>query len=102
MNSKKQRRSNSVEHQGDNPDFNQTRKMFKSQSQSNDFLKAGSNFKSIKHKSSVLNRPGTIAALSALSMGGFSQTISANALRNSHTHWSFSKADRFVKPKNNV
>jgi hypothetical protein len=102
MNAKKQRRSNSVENQGDNPAFNQTRKMYKSQSQSNEFLKAGGNFNSTKHKSSVLNRPGTIAALSALSMGGFSQTISANTLRNSHSHWSFSKADRFVKPKDMV
>jgi hypothetical protein len=50
-----------------------------------------------KGKSSVLNRPGTIAALSALSLGGFSQNISANALRNAHSQWSFSKADRFNK-----
>ena len=63
--------------------------MAKSQS---DFLKTYS-------QKSVFNKPGTIAALSALNGGGFSQSISANALRNSHTKWSFSKADRFAKPK---
>lgn len=33
----------------------------------------------------------------SLYQGGFSQTISSNTLRNSHSSWSFSKADRFNK-----
>lgn len=58
-----------------------------------------SNFLKTYSQKSIFNKPGTIAALSALNGGGFSQTISANALRNSHTKWSFSKADRFPKTK---
>lgn len=95
MEAKNKRRSNSVENQEKDAAFESNRKMYKSQSTEN--LKGGSKYQNVKGKSSVLNRPGTIAALSALSMGGFSQTISANALRNAHTHWSFSKADRFKK-----
>jgi hypothetical protein len=91
------RRSQSVEEKPQDDGINNNNgKMFKSASNQN--LKAGGNtFKSFRGKSSVLNRPGTIAALSSLSLGGFSQNISANALRNSHSQWSFSKAERFQK-----
>lgn len=97
MSGKHNRRSQSVEQMNnDRADgFNSSNKMFKSSSNYN--LKANGSMSGFKGKSSVLNRPGTIAALSSLSLGGFSQTISANALRNSHSQWSFSKAERFKK-----
>ncbi|CAI2373741.1 unnamed protein product [Moneuplotes crassus] len=70
-------------------------RMYKSQS--NKHIKSQGNLKTLKAKTSVLNKPGTIGALSVFSKGGFSQNISANALRNSHSQWSFGKADRFKK-----
>ena len=89
------RRSQSVENSHENDELDGHKKMYKSQSNNN--LKNSSRFKNLKGKSSILNRPGTIAALSALSNEGFSQNISVNALRNSHSQWSFGKADRFRK-----
>lgn len=89
------RRSNSVENPPEEDGFGGNRRMFKSASGQH----IGMGSKGLKGKSSVLNRPGTIAALSALSLGGFSQNISASALRNAHPQWSFSKADRFNKLK---
>lgn len=81
MSSKNKRRSNSVENVPDSGrGLGSGLKMYNS---------------TTNLKPSVLNRPGTIAALSALSVGGFSQNISANALRNAHSQWSFSKAKRF-------
>lgn len=99
MSSKNKRRSNSVENHPEGPDgLGSGTKMYKSASNQN-LRQTGSTLQGFKGKSSVLNRPGTIAALSALSIGGFSQNISANALRNSHSTWSFSKAERFKKLK---
>jgi hypothetical protein len=97
MSSSNKRRSQSVENLPEQDQFNSNKRMYKSQSNQN--LRAGSQMKNLKGKSSVLNRPGTIAALSALSVGGFSQNISSNALRNAHPQWSFSKGDRFRKLK---
>ena len=89
------RRSQSVENPNETDELNGHQRMYKSQSNKN--LRVKKNYQSLKAKTSVLNRPGTIAALSALSHGGFSQNISSNALRNSHSQWSFGKADRFRK-----
>ena len=105
MISKNKRRSQSVEHTKEAHQLSgnkrnsqhSSKKNVLYKSQSNKSLKAKSEFKNLRGKSSVLNRPGTFAALSALSMGGFSQNISSNTLRNSHSQWSFSKADRFKK-----
>ena len=98
MSSKKNRRSQSVEDKpnGRGSDIEGNNKMFKSASNQN-IKGTDSLYKGFRGKSSVLNRPGTIAALSSLSLGGFSQNISANTLRNTHAQWSFSKADRFKK-----
>lgn len=96
MSTKNKRRSNSVEHPQEDAEFNSNRKMYKSSSNQN-FERPSLGNTGFKAKSSVFNRPGTIAALSALSLGGFSQNISVNTLRNAHSQWSFSKADRFKK-----
>ena len=96
MSSKEKRRSNSVEQPKEEVEFDSNRRMFKSSSNQN-FERPTLVTNGLKGKSSVFNRPGTIAALSALSLGGFSQNISANTLRNSHSQWSFAKADRFKK-----
>lgn len=99
MSQKQKRRSNSVENQPAlNEEGFESNKMFKSASNQN-LRKTNSVFKGFKGKSSVLNRPGTIAALSSLSQGGFSQNISANTLRNHHPQWSFSKGNRFKNLK---
>ncbi|CAI2373834.1 unnamed protein product [Moneuplotes crassus] len=93
--SKNKRRSQSVENAPEPEGFGGGGRMFHSQSNQN--VSKQGNFQSLKAKTTVLNRPGTIGALSALSNGGFSQNISANALRNAHSQWSFGKADRFKK-----
>lgn len=96
MSSKNKRRSNSVEQPKEDVQFESNRRMFKSSSNQN-FERPHYGSTGLNVKSSVFNRPGTIAALSALSLGGFSQNISVNTLRNAHSQWSFSKADRFKK-----
>lgn len=99
MSGTNKRRSNSVENNPNDKEnyLDSNGKMYKSTSAAQLNGKSTTKYNDLKTSPSALNRPGTITALSTLSLGGFSQNISANALRNSHSQWSFSKAERFKK-----
>lgn len=76
--------------------------MMKSASESQLRSQKFSKSQNLDKHSSIFNKASTIAALSALNSGGFSQNISVNTLRNAHAHWSFPKAERFerIRPNN--